>query len=172
MPGCRIELCVQVLTRVGMWGQVWARDRRADDREVDARFVEVLPQDLVFDVVERIPFSPDRPAPEFPASGDVPDAVELGVARQDQLDRVRVVCVDPQRDLVGLGERGRVGPSERQEVPIEVGLSLLEAGVVDAVSVYEGLQEPAEPGVSILGAGCGHVARTREVGRLLSHEGG
>jgi hypothetical protein len=142
-----VELLVESIRRVRRRSQIRAGERRADDREVNAGLVELLAQDLVLDIVERIALSPDGPAPELPAPRNVANALKVRVPGENELDRVGVVRVDPEGDLAALRECRRVRAREREQVAIQVGLVRLKARVVDATLGHEGREQPVEPGV-------------------------
>src|SRR6185369_8650513 len=81
-------------------------DRRAVDREVNARLLELAPQDLVLDVVERYLAAGRPPAHRRPDAVDLPDAISRlecqpgssnRVVIDDRAERERVVGVDPER---------------------------------------------------------------------------
>ena len=83
-----------------------ARDGCADQREVNARVVEILPDDPVLDVVERVrdpahlrqglgPGALDRNAQRLV---DVADAFAF-VVQVDELDGPGIIGVEPQSEL-------------------------------------------------------------------------
>jgi hypothetical protein len=106
-PRRLVELRLERLGAVRLRRERRTADRRAVDREVNARLLELAPQDLVLDVVERHLAAGRPPAHRRPHAVDLPDAVARlerqprcanRIVIDDRAERERVVGVDPERE--------------------------------------------------------------------------
>jgi hypothetical protein len=107
--GGGVKLRVNRRPAIGRARQRRAADARAIDRKMDARVVvtTAFPDHAMFDFVERNLLAEQRnkrlgPWP-LQESAQILDRLDIGISGQDQLDGCRVVNIDEEGKLFGLG---------------------------------------------------------------------
>src|SRR5438477_822632 len=116
-PQAVLELRVELVGGEGFVAQHRAADRGAHHRDVHARIVvdAVLAQRLVLDEIEVRRLAEEREELVLPRgrrveeAAEVADRLDVGVARENLLDRERVVGVDEEGLLLGLRPRVEFG---------------------------------------------------------------
>lgn len=101
---------------------------------MNPRVLEPRPEDIVLDAVQSNNISIDAGNFLFPRAleqaAEVLDGFDVGIGAQDQLDGPGIVCVDVKGELFFGGERLRVDLLQDLEVPIQLGLLILETLIV------------------------------------------
>jgi hypothetical protein len=99
-----------------------------------ARFAESFTQDLMFNLVEAHRLISDPKELDIPHRTNVSYVADAGqrVMLHDEFDGERVVCVDPERQLIGMGGRGRWrAPGKRTQVRVEPGAICQKTAVIN-----------------------------------------
>ena len=97
-PRLFFKLGLELRSRVGLLAKGRTAGRRADQREVDSGFAEMVSDLVVFDFVQAQALSADLPARVFPSYllGDIEDRVDAAMVVQHQAKGEGVVGVDEQ----------------------------------------------------------------------------